>query len=139
MTGIDNSISAGIAGVGTVSAESQLDYLGTVRARAGYAFDRALIYAHGGWAYGKTEQTLSLTDEFTGATDSISSSTSRSGWTVGAGVEFAVTEMISVGTEYAYTDLGGKDVFADELAGAGAYVSEDVRFHTVKAALNFRF
>ena len=29
-----------------------IDWFGTVRARAGFAFDRALIYATGGFAYG---------------------------------------------------------------------------------------
>ena len=137
-TNIDNSLSGTIPGIGTISAESELEYLGTVRARAGYAFDRALMYVHGGWAYGSTEQTLTATDA-SGATDSISSSSSRSGWTVGAGVEYAITDMISFGTEYAYTDLGNENVFESDLSALGAYVNEDVRFHTVKAAINFRF
>jgi len=137
-TNIDNGLSGTIPGLGSVSAESELEYLGTVRARAGYAFDRALVYAHGGWAYGKTEQTISITDA-AGVTDSVSGSTSRNGWTVGAGVEYALTDSISFGTEYAYTDLGNKDVFADDLAAVGAYVNEDVRIHTIKAAVTFRF
>ena len=34
-----------------VSAGSKLENLGTVRARLGYAMDRALLYVTGGWAW----------------------------------------------------------------------------------------
>src|SRR5271165_847298 len=46
---------AGIDDSKTVSGttfKSSLDYFGTVRGRIGYAFDRALVYATGGFAYG---------------------------------------------------------------------------------------
>ena len=32
--------------------EQKLEYLGTVRARLGYAWDRTLVYGTGGFAYG---------------------------------------------------------------------------------------
>ena len=139
-TNIDNGLSVAVPGLGSVSAESELEYLGSVRARAGYAFDRALVYAHGGWAYGRTEQTVSVTDDL-GVTDSISGRTNRNGWTVGAGVEYAITDAVSFGTEYAYTDLGNKDVFVGDALGLGAdqYINEDVQFHTIRASVNFRF
>jgi len=123
-------ISADIAGLGSAEAESELNYLGTVRARAGYAFDRALVYAHGGFAYGETEQTITA-----GGTELFNESQTRTGWTVGAGVEFAVTNRVSIGTEYSYVDLGDERVFDD----AGVFVDEDVAFHTVKALINVRF
>ncbi|TKT75105.1 porin family protein [Aquamicrobium sp. LC103] len=128
ITGIDASASIS-SGPDTLSAKSELEYLGTVRARVGYAFDRALVYGHGGLAYGRTEQTLS--DGFA----EISAKQNRTGWTIGAGIEYAVTDKVSVGTEYGYVDLGRKDVFND----GALRIGEDVRFHTVKAAVNFRF
>ncbi len=33
-----------------------MDWFGTVRGRAGFAFDRALIYGTGGFAYGDVRQ-----------------------------------------------------------------------------------
>lgn len=123
------SLSANMGGTG-VSAESQLNYLGTVRARAGYAFDRALFYGHGGFAYGETEQTVS----FNGI-EVFNGSHSRTGWTIGAGLEYAITDSISFGTEYSYVDLGKDRIFND----LGSFVDEDVAFHTVKATINFRF
>src|SRR5690606_5504713 len=44
------SISASINGVEVFDGESQLKYLGTVRARLGYTWDRTLLYGHGGFA-----------------------------------------------------------------------------------------
>ena len=60
-----------------------LDYFGTVRGRLGYAFDRTLVYATGGFAYGSGGgRDFGLPnftrDEF------------QTGWTVGGGVEYAL-------------------------------------------------
>lgn len=104
---------------------SELKYLGTVRARAGYAFDRALFYGHGGFAYGETELSDGI-DSF---------DKTRTGFTVGAGVEYAITDRISFQTEYSYVDLG-KDDFT---LAPGAVFNEEVNFHMIKAAVNFRF
>lgn len=108
-----------------------MKYLGTVRARLGYAaFDRALIYAHGGFAYGETDQEVRA-----GGTTLFDDSTSKAGWTIGAGLEYALTDHLSFQTEYSYVDLGEDDVFS----GGGITVSEDLKFHAVKAAVNYRF
>jgi len=120
------------SGFGTdASASSELNYLGTVRARLGYSmFDRALIYAHGGYVYGETEQEVSV-----GGTEFFDNSEDKSGYVVGGGLEFAVTDKLSIQTEYSYVDLGSDNIYSD----GGATVSEDLDFHAVKAAVNFRF
>jgi outer membrane immunogenic protein len=129
-TNHEASLSGSIPGVGNASAESELKYLGTVRARAGYAFDRALFYGHGGFAYGKTEQDVVLD-----GVSVFSGDKSRTGFVVGAGVEYAITDRISFQTEYSYVDLGKDDIFNQ----GGLTVREDVSFHAIKAAVNFRF
>ncbi|WP_028032334.1 outer membrane protein [Chelativorans sp. J32] len=112
-----------------LDAAPKLKYLGTVRARAGYAWDRTLFYGHGGFAYGKTELSL------TAAGNTAKASQNRTGWTIGAGVEYAMTDRISLGTEYSYVDLGKKDIFN---FGANS-LKEDVTFHSLRALLNVRF
>lgn len=116
--------------LGDNALESSLDYLGTVRARAGYAFDRTLFYAHGGWAYGQMSQTVVL-DGTTVFDDDVG----KSGYVVGLGVEQAFTDRISFQSEYSYVDLGEDAVFSD----GAASLSEDTSFHMFKAAINFRF
>jgi len=119
-----------VLGTRIAKDSSKLSYLGTVRARAGYAWDRTLVYGHGGFAYGKTKQT----SDFIG-TDTLKQSQTRTGWTIGAGVEYAVTDRISLGSEYSYVDFGKKDIYKD----ANISINEDVALHSVKAFLNVRF
>ncbi|WP_026190931.1 outer membrane protein [Methylobacterium sp. WSM2598] len=63
-------------------ATAGLEYFGTARGRLGYAFDRTLVYATGGFAYGGGSAR-----RFFGATDNAQM---RTGWTVGGGVEYAL-------------------------------------------------
>lgn len=69
---------------------STLQNLGTARARIGVAFDRALIYATGGFAYGRAQYSHDYLDQ---AGDPIwggGASSERTGWAVGGGVEYAL-------------------------------------------------
>jgi outer membrane immunogenic protein len=81
---------------------SQLNSLGTVRGRIGYAFDRALLYATGGLAYGNVKNGASDGDPDL----TVSTSGWRTGWTGGAGLEYAVTNHWTVRAEWLYVDLG---------------------------------
>lgn len=72
-------------------------YLGTVRARLGYAIDRTLIYVTGGLAYGGLNS-----NPLSGNT------TSNVGWTVGGGIEYAFTDNWTAKIEGLYVDLGDK-------------------------------
>jgi outer membrane immunogenic protein len=119
---------------GGATITSTLQYLGTVRARAGVAVDTALLYAHGGLAFGRTE---------TSAADAVGpipfNDNDRLGYTVGAGVEVKMTDQISVFGEYAFTDLGNPIVFSNPPAGVPFDLNESLRFHSVKVGLNYRF
>jgi outer membrane immunogenic protein len=81
-------------------------WLSTIRARAGYAAGPWLFYATGGAAFAN----LSWSDSFTlpiGAVVNASQSTTASGWTVGAGVEWALAFNWVVRAEYLFVDLPG--------------------------------
>ncbi|MBJ6126042.1 outer membrane protein [Microvirga splendida] len=86
------------------------DWFGTVRARAGVAFDRALIYATGGFAF---------------ADDA-------NGWTVGGGVEYAFTNNLSAKIEGLYVNLDHDD---NDFPGFDG----ETDFGVIRAGLNFRF
>jgi outer membrane immunogenic protein len=64
-----------------------IDFFGTVRGRLGYAFDRTLVYATGGFAYatGTDEGARVGLQNFAGRRDDF-----KTGWTVGGGVEYAL-------------------------------------------------
>ena len=125
----------GTRGGVTGSGRSKLDYVGTIRGRVGYAMDRTLIYAHGGIAFGRTKQTLTVS-----GVGSFGGAKTKTGYTIGAGVEYAVNDTVSVQGEYSYTDLGTHTYLSGTVLGVtGVSVTEKFRFHTLKAVANYRF
>lgn len=123
------------------TAALDLDWMGSIRGRAGVAFDQALLYGTAGFAFGGGD--LTITDLDGGGTlpGDRTSSTNLYGWTAGAGAEFAITENVSIRGEYAYTSLVSNDVeFVDvEPDDGDLSVEGTAGIHTVKAGLNFAF
>jgi outer membrane immunogenic protein len=109
--------------LGVITSAGRDDgYLGTVRARLGFAADRFLIYATGGLAYGSFDTALAVGTAagaggplWGGSSDSV-----RAGWAAGAGVEYAITNNWTVKLEGLYYDLGRKTITAGPLNAAAA-------------------
>ena len=83
---------------------TDINAIGTVTGRLGFAADKFLIYAKGGWATANVDisgRNMALPDAF-------SFSDRRNGWTVGTGVEYMVARNFSLGVEYSYIDLGSQ-------------------------------
>ncbi|TBW34720.1 porin family protein [Siculibacillus lacustris] len=108
---------------------SQKDWSGTARARAGYAFDNFLVYGTGGLAVANFRTKAS--DGFT----TEKKSDVRAGWTIGGGVEYAVARNISVKGEYLYSDYGREN---HNFGNVGP-VRQDVSDHLVRVGLNYKF
>ncbi len=89
----------------TAATSASSDWLFTARSRLGWANDNWLLYGTGGLAVAnvKVNQTIGLLGGFA---ETASVSSTRVGWTVGAGVEYMVTRDWSVKGEYLYVDLG---------------------------------
>lgn len=129
-------ISLDADGIGSIDVSSNLDYLGTVQARAGVAVDRALLYAHGGFAYGQMSYDIDLDAGGLGSADLDLDDQDKTGYVVGAGVEYAFTNNVSFQTEYSFVDLGEDELSFD---GTALPIEEDVQFHSIKAGFNVRF
>lgn len=110
------------------TASVGIDSFGTVRARAGLAVDRFLPYVTGGlaWANG----TASLSD----GVSTISADETYVGFAIGGGVEYAVTDNVTVKGEYLYTDFGNKDFDT----GVGV-VGTELNAHVARVGLNYKF
>jgi opacity protein-like surface antigen len=96
---------------GPFTISTTIKEFGSVRGRLGYAFDRFLIYGTGGWAWGNATTGYALLGQtpfgVSGASTGIFvSNGDRSGWTVGAGLDYAFTKNVFGRIEYRYTDLG---------------------------------
>jgi outer membrane immunogenic protein len=107
------------------------NWFGTARVRAGVAFDRALIYATGGFAYGDIGRHGAYYDPVLGYSGGSSTNT---GWTVGGGVEYAFTNNLTAKVEGLYVNLdsGHNDV----LGFGNTHTGE---FGVVRAGLNYKF
>ena len=81
----------------------QTAWSGAGRVRVGYAFDRFLPYIAGGIALSDLTTVRSASGA---ATPLVSWSNSMVGWTLGAGLSYALTNHIVVRAEYRYTDYG---------------------------------
>jgi outer membrane immunogenic protein len=129
-------LAAPVAGLGTsVSQQAQMNWLTTVRARAGYAWDNWLFYATGGWAYSKVTFTDTAVLGATIGPSQISSN--RSGWTAGAGVEYGIAGGWSAKLEYLYVNLGS----VAGVLGPNAFVTtnHDLTDQIVRVGINYRF
>ncbi|WP_127897203.1 outer membrane protein [Brucella melitensis] len=102
--------------------ENRLRWSGAVRARAGYAVDRFLPYIAGGVAFGS----LRNRGEFEGT--GFSQSKTLTGWTIGAGMDYAATDNVILRLEYRYTDYGNKDYGFDDAAVTNNFKTYDIRF-----------
>jgi outer membrane immunogenic protein len=114
------------------------DYLGTIRARAGMAFDTVLLYATGGFAFAGGSVHITDID----GTEDASEDTNYTGWALGVGAEMALTENVSVKGEYLYTSLSSDDVdfSADDYdIPSDITVDGDLHAHTFKIGLNYSF
>lgn len=105
---------------------------GSLRGRLGVAYDRALFYVTGGAAFAEQKHTY-----FTPAIRETSSKT-RFGWTLGAGIEYAVSNNWTVRGEYRYTDYGSYKN-ASLVAFPGFSYKHDPRDHAVRLGLSYKF
>lgn len=124
-SGIKGSTSSGICA--GVSCDVRNDWLATLRGRVGYTYGSFLPYVTGGAAFGDINTNIT---GFNGST------TDKAGWTVGGGIEAALTGPWTAKVEYLYVDLGSANCSA-----ADCGISTNTDFHTniVRAGLNYRF
>lgn len=134
--------------------DHKIDWFGTFRARAGALIDpRVLIYATGGLAYGQVVTTATggvVGQPFA----TLSSKGTRAGWTIGGGIEGALSNNWTVKAEYLYMDLGNapsvsgatQTIFPNVPQGGFTTVLDTtvatggkVRDHIFRLGVNYRF
>ena len=139
---IEGNLSASASPFVSFSGRTKLDYFGTIRGRIGYLVTPgALLYVTGGWAYGQNTSALHLNGPILGPfTHNSSDRRDKSGWTLGGGLEYALTPHLSAKIEYQYMDLGTKAIASGMLfPGVPGSISEKTIDHTIRVGLNYRF
>jgi outer membrane immunogenic protein len=99
-------------------------WVGTVRGRAGYAFDQVMVYGTAGGASAQNEFS-----DFTGK-----SSKQTVGWAVGAGAEAKLTERVTARGEFMHYALGSAN-----FTTAVTTYQVNARTNVLRAGLNYRF
>jgi outer membrane immunogenic protein len=133
----------GIAGT-TLSLDQKLQWFGTLRGRLGTTITpTVLLYVTGGLAVGeiKTDGTLTgITGGGAAIAATGSSSTTKAGWTVGAGLEGVISGKWTGKIEYLYVDYGTVNgTFVNAGGGIQANFSSHVTDNVVRAGLNYHY
>jgi outer membrane immunogenic protein len=100
------------------------DYLGSVRARVGYAVDRVMLYGTGGLAYGRGDLQIG----------GLSNKQTQWGWALGGGIEAMVAPQLSARIEYLYMDLG-HDTYGSVLGPVNVGLTTGL----LRAGVNYKF
>jgi outer membrane immunogenic protein len=133
----------------TVAQKMSADWLATIRARVGFTMmQHVLLYATGGLAFSDVKFTSSYSDNaidstFPGGSGFGSKSAIATGWTAGAGVEWAHDRDWLIRLEYLYVDLGSMRVAVPTSNTPGftqtMTVSSDLTAQIGRLGLNYRF
>jgi outer membrane immunogenic protein len=140
---VQGNLALVIAGPAVPGALNQkIDWFGTVRGRVGVlATPKVLFYATGGLAYGevKTSETIGLVPV------SFSSTNTKAGYAVGAGVEGVIGGNWTAKLEYLYIDLGrvsGSFLTTIPALGGGfltSNYSSRITDNVLRVGVNYKF
>jgi outer membrane immunogenic protein len=121
--------------------DSEIEYFGTLRGRAGVLLNPTLLaYATGGAAWARVNETHQTYDHNNGvpqyATSGFTSEATNDhfGWTAGGGMEWEFQAGWTLKGEYLYVDLGE----VDYVQGSDV-TSSELNMHILRAGLNYRF
>jgi outer membrane immunogenic protein len=153
------------SGLAVATHSNNNQWFGTVRLRAGYAWDRLLVFGTGGLAYGSVSNNgngfgagliattapgfvnpvsgvAGPSTAFLGAATNNGSST-KVGWTLGAGAEYAFTYNWTIKFEYLYANFGNvKNAPGILFPGAAVAFNSQNRqldVNIVRLGVNYKF
>ena len=118
---------SGIAFCGAGPCETKQNWIGTTRGRIGYAFGSLMPYLTAGAAYGDVQTTVPWG----------SASSTRLGWSAGAGLEVGLAKSWSAKFEFLHLDLGTASFF--DAASNASSVSVPVKDDLLRAGISYHW
>lgn len=121
----------------------ELDWFSTARVRLGLAFDRLLVYATGGLAYGQLDAythvdspAFVLSPDFFGGYRE-----RRFGWTAGGGIEWAFANNWTAKAEFLYLDFGSFDYISPFFLNNNEHwrTEVDAKEYVARVGINYLF
>jgi len=118
--------------------ETKLQYLSTARARFGLAADRFMFFLTGGFAWSQGQNTRTNNGSAFAPAGTVETKTiDRTGWTAGAGVEYAIASNWTLRLEYLYASLSGNSY---TLPVSGIVISPGtLAVNEFRFGVNFKF
>lgn len=136
-------------GVQETLARSRMEWMGSARLRAGHTLGNGLVYATGGYAFGKVKGSATFNTPTGVQNYAGRNSYTAQGWTAGGGAEFRPfhegnLQKVSFGIEATYYDLGRSHIYNGGTNAAtinsGAYViGRDTRGYNGVVKVNYAF
>lgn len=123
-----------VLGGPTYTYATKIKDYGSVRGRLGLAFDRWMVFGTGGFAWGSWETSYALIGGVPFVTADVDS---HSGWTAGAGVEYAFANNWLARAEYRHTDLG-RASFVDVTTNSSE-LGNRVTINDVRVGIAYKF
>jgi outer membrane immunogenic protein len=111
------------------------NWIDTLRGRVGYSFGNFFVYGTGGVAWVGAQ--MKVCDNFFQPLLCESQSTTRTGWTAGAGIEVSLAPNWSLKAEYLFADFGNT-FFAsqnEDFNNRNVYFNDNL----LRIGLNYRF
>lgn len=121
-------------GSGNAIHSAEIDWGGSLRARIGItSMENQLIYVTGGLAYANISLSQREKDKLV---DFSQDQQVKTGWTIGAGIEQALSPGMTARIEYRYTDLGETTYYDPAMKMRD---TTDLQVHSVRAAISMKF
>lgn len=154
-SGAEDSVTSYSTTPASYTFERKLENLAAIRARVGYAYGPALLYATGGAASGEMSNQFYSSNGMN-SFDATTNEDQADGYQAGGGVEYMLAPNLSVTGEYMYTSLEAPDfnirvgrgvaaannpfVLAPNTVGTDM-IRSNGRFglHAVRIGMNYRF
>jgi outer membrane immunogenic protein len=124
---------SGFGPVATTHAET--NFLGSITGRLGYAVDRTLFYVKGGVGFTQLE----ITDVSNAGIHNASGKESVAGWTLGAGVEYALNNNWTIKSEYQFYRFSPNVALRDPAGGVFRNYNDDFDISALKIGFNYKF
>jgi high affinity Mn2+ porin len=122
---------------GTAGFNDMVLHSGTVRVRVGYALDRWLLYATGGFAWSYDQ--ITRTQLAGGVVDSDTAERAllwRLGWTAGAGIALPVAPHWTARLEYLFNDFGSR---SESFPATPQWFNSNLTLQQVRLGLDYQF
>jgi outer membrane immunogenic protein len=138
---------APLAATNYVTMNTRLNWLASIRARAGYSWDRTMLYVTGGVAWANIAYDAIRNYAAIAPNNAASFTATSQGWVIGGGAEYAASAHLMLRAEYLYYSLSSSQSVTTTCSGIFCGVTPPViayswgnsAVHVARIGLSYKF